>query len=261
MKVVLSDYSEESESMLCKEIKEIEMKEAEETARIAAEQAELEAELERKKKQEVEFQKKKEKLPELFARTGKEGFDNLPWGTELDFFLWLNPNAQQIESDGSILQYQFDGEQNTKIFKFYDNKLVGGVTVFSYLSEEKINDINIRLKQLYGKPSDTKDLTKRKSENLNIYGVPYPIFYTDGHIRVIWNKSATFKIQYDFTARELDDAPGLDPISKAMLEQAPKIELTYSNEKKMAEIKASDAKKKKAADAEAQKKRIDNLDL
>lgn len=227
--------------------------------------AEKKAEEERQKAERAEEERKKleEKKAALRAKARKEGgFDDMPWGTTYDDFSNFYPNAKELESDGSIARYKIESDQYTKIYKFYENTLVGGVTVYSDISDEKSNDINVGLKQLYGKPSDTRDLSKHKSESFTSYdGIPYSFSYTDYHFRVIWNKSPTFKIQYDLTAREIDDGFGVDFMTKAMINRAPEVTITYSNEQKMAAIKSNDEKKKKAADAEAQKKRVDNLGL
>ena len=242
--MILSDYSEESETMLCKEIKELEKIKAEEAARIAAEKA-----------KEEEFKKQKDELPALFAKNGKEGFDSMPWGTSIEFFLWLKPEANERESEGSVANYGIETEQNTKIYKFHEGKLVGGVTVYKNIDDQTADDINHRLLELYGKASDAKDLGGHKIENV----LGTHISYQDVHAIAIWNKSATFKIQLDVTAKQLDDYYGV--MDKAMFNQPLRYTITYSNEKKMAAIRASDEKKKKNAEAEAQRKRMDNLGL
>lgn len=244
IRLILSDYSEESETMLCKEIKELEKIKAEEAARIAAEKA-----------KEGEFKKQKDELPALFAKNGKEGFDSMPWGTSIEFFLWLKPEANERESEGSVANYGIETEQNTKIYKFHEGKLVGGVTVYENIDDQTADDINHRLLELYGKASDAKDLGGHKIENV----LGTHISYQDVHAIAIWNKSATFKIQLDVTAKQLDDYYGV--MDKAMFNQPLRYTITYSNEKKMAAIRASDEKKKKNAEAEAQRKRMDNLGL
>lgn len=226
-----------------------------ESERIAKEQAEQAALIAEEQEKQSKFEKQKKELPVLFEKSGKEGFDNMPWGTDADFFLWLKPEAKEIESEGSIVKYELELEQNIKVYKFYEGKLVGGATIYSNIDEQKGDDINHRLVELYGKPSDGKDLGGHKTENV----LGTRISYQDTHLKVIWNKSATFKVQLDITAKQLDDYYGM--MDKAMFNEPLKFTITYSNEKKMAVIKASDEKKKKAAEAEAQRQRMDNLGL
>ena len=210
---------------------------------------------------EVEHKKKIEEMKiKMKAIAQKDGgYDSMPWETTFEDFSFLYPDAKKQENEGSLVVYSRKGtaEDSEMFYKFFENKLVGGVTVFSDISDQKSTDIATGLKQLYGEPSVSKDLSKHKTETFS--GIS--LSYQDTHLLLVWNKSPTFKIQVDLTAKQLDDGYGIDFMTKAMFNQPLTITVTYSNEKKMAAIKANDEKQKKAADAEAQKKRINNLGL
>ena len=206
---------------------------------------------------EAEQKKKIEEMKAIVKKQG--GYDIIPWGTTFEEFRDLYFDAKKEENEGSLVVYSRKGtvQDSEMFYKFFEDKLVCGVTVFSDISDQKSTDIATGLKQLYGEPSVSKDLSKHKTES--VYGTK--ISYEDTHLLLIWNKSPTFKIQVDLTAKQLDDGYGIDFMTKAMLNEPTKITVTYSNEKKMATIKANDEKQKKAADAEVQNKRINNLGL
>lgn len=90
-----------------------------------------------------------------FSETRKlEGYDGLTWGTTLEEFKKLNPDAfeQSSEEDNIRNERLFfkEGKTVTRIYRFFDNKLYWGRTAYTNPSEATFMAIFENLREEYG---------------------------------------------------------------------------------------------------------------
>ena len=207
-------------------------------------------------------------LKNQFTKSGNEGYDNIPWGTTLNDFIYLNLGTKNIENEGSVLRYTRKGSANNvdMTYKFYEEKLVGGVTIYQLKADDETtgDDINHRLEELYGKPNDVKESSEHHVENI----LGTRIAYTEEHLKATWNKSPTFKILLDIRVLYGDTKKDTLNLCMWITTNLHTFTISYDNPSLSAQIAESNAKLEKAqaeakkAQEEAEKRRrMDNLDL
>ena len=86
-----------------------------------------------------------------FSQSKKfEGYDNMPWGTTLEEFKKQNPSAYDETKADNIIRneklYYKDGNSVTRVYRFFDNKLCWGRTVYEDPSEATCDAIIEKLK-------------------------------------------------------------------------------------------------------------------
>lgn len=91
----------------------------------------------------------------VFAQSKKfEGYDKLSWGTTLEEFKQQNPSAydQTNEKNRTRNEKLFykDGNSVTRVYRFFDNKLCWGRTVYINPSEATVMAVVEKLKDEYG---------------------------------------------------------------------------------------------------------------
>jgi len=232
---------------------------AEEKARI---EAEKKAEEERLAMEEAEKKK---------AIENNWVYDHMPWGTPVSDFLIERSGIKQIENEGVIERYTRDGSGDSVMtYKFYDGKLLGGVTVYNLHgddAETKGNDINQRMKELYGDPTNVKETSEHKVVTVNFLG-SHRIAYTEKHLKVTWNKSPSFKILLDVCVLIGDTKKDTFNICMYITTNLQTFTINYENPsmtKKIAEANAKlekeQAEAKKIKEEAEKRKRLDDLDL
>lgn len=211
----------------------------------------------------------KAKLKELWEKAGREGYDNMPWGTTIDQLMLIHPEVKKIKYDGVEERFSRQGSQNNVelTYRFYKGKLVGGITVYKLdypKDEETVDAINHRMIELYGNPTDVKESSEHHVEQ----NTGVRIAYTEYHGKVTWNKSSKFKILFDFCALDGDTVNDNLNIALFITVYRCTLTITYDDPSMAAQIAADDEKfkqekaaEKKRIEEENRRKRMDNLDL
>ncbi len=233
----LSDYSKDCESKLSEIVEEL------------------------KKRNAEEAEKKK-------AIENNWVYDHMPWGTSVLEVLGAHPDAKEIEREGVVERYTRKGSSgNDMVYKFYEGKLVGGVTTFYMSDEAGVNELNQRMKELYGEPNDVKETSEHHVENINFLG-NHRIAYTERHVKVNWKKSPTFNILLDVCLLDGDTKKDIQNICLFITTHLVKHIITYENPSMVKQIAESNAKfkkeqeeAKKAKDEAEKRDRMNNLDL
>lgn len=215
----------------------------------------------------------KETRETMKAKTENDGgYNDMPWGTSVDDFLSVRPDAKKIEDDGVVERYVRKGSSGSEMtYKFYNGELVGGVTVYNLNgddAETKGNDINQRMKELYGKWADVKETSEHKNVTINFLGSTHKIAYTEKHLKTTWNKSSSFKILLDVCALIGDTKNDTYNICMYITINLLTYTINYENPsmaKEIAEanvkLKKEQAEAKKLQEEEEKRRRMDNLDL
>lgn len=215
----------------------------------------------------------KKKIEEMKATVRKDGgYDDMPWGTPVYTILNARPDAKRIEDEGVVERYARKGSSGSEMtYKFYNGELVGGVTVYNLNgddAETKGNDINQRMKELYGKWTDVKETSEHKNVTINFLGSTHKIAYTEKHLKTTWNKSSSFKILLDVCALSGDTKNDTYNICMYITTNLFTYTINYENPSMAKEIAEANVKlKKEQAEAKKQqeeyekRRRMDNLDL
>lgn len=227
---------------------------------------ELEAEENRLEAERIAEEKRKsEERAATLIKVG--GYDNLPWGTTIEEFLQLVPIAEKLEDEGCLVKYSRKGstENSELIYKFFEEKLVGGETKFEPSPKDGLGDaINRRLVELYGKPNDTQKTQKHYVKKFLLLTASY----TEHHIKPVWNKSPTFRISLDICLLEGDTKKDQINILMFVSGSLETFTVYYDNPSMSSKIAASNEKQKKEKEAaqkaqeEAERRqKMDSLDL
>ena len=217
----------------------------------------------------LEWVVKEKEIGEKKEFENKGGYDHMPWGTSVRKFLDAHPEAKKIESEGVVEIYTRKGSSgNDMVYKFYEEKLVGGVTAFYNMTDETaVNEFNQRMKELYGEPNDVKETSEHHVENINFLG-NHRIAYTERHVKVNWKKSPTFNILLDVCALDGDTKKDTQNICLFITTNIVKNIITYENPSMAKQIAESNAKfekeqaeAKKAKEEAEKRERMNNLDL
>lgn len=99
-----------------------------------------------------------------------EGYDNLPWGTSVEIFKQKNPTATEEtqSSDDSENQRLFYKETDsiTRVYRFYDNKLYWGRTVYVDPDETTQAAILSKVIDTYGNFKNTNKWSEGNNEHI-----------------------------------------------------------------------------------------------
>ncbi len=164
-------------------------------------------------KREAEEKEKAEKIRKLqnrkedFEKNGSIGYDYFEWGTRLEDFLIVYPNAKNIskekykDSDYQLFEITDDKNNQKMKYYFYEKQLYAGNTLFRNVSEDKMMAINYRLQELYGKHDKYDEFANKKSHKIPFDDYGRTIDYKEEGAIINWNKSSTFIITLVVTAR------------------------------------------------------------
>lgn len=202
-------------------------------------------------------EKAKAKIKERFVESGSEGYDFMPWGTEIYDFSIIYPTAEIIMNEDEIIVYRIKDEtqKEQRLYYFFKNQLFRGQTIYNDVYDQSKSEAIIeRLVELYGYSNDTKESTESKSKSL--FGTT--VFYTQVLFKVYWKKAPTFNIEY-----ELKVLDGNDRLAIAMIvsDSLSTVTITYSNPKKDKEIDEYFDKLEKEKEAAKRKAEKDKLNF
>ena len=151
-----------------------------------------------------------------FSQSKKfEGYDNMAWGTTLEEFKSNNPSAYDQTSEDNRTRNEKlffkDGNSVTRVYRFFNNKLCWGRTVYMNPSEATLMAILEKLKDEYGTLYDFNEGNDK-----------------DCHYYVLtWYVSSNLTVMLE--AKDMYNSYGR--ISSTLLF------ITYQNDKTMFEIK------------------------
>ncbi len=104
----------------------------------------------------------------LFAQTTFEGFDGFPWNTNVSEFLKKYPSAKETTGTNQIERNERTFQRNTdsviRVYRFFDNKLYWGRTVYEDPALETEKAIVEKLIEIYGKFDDSNEWTENNEE-------------------------------------------------------------------------------------------------
>ena len=205
---------------------------------------------------------KKEKLKEQFIKSGREGYDNISWGTKKSEILSLYQNCEKLSSEDPFYPFEIYKRQGSSkdiflYYYFYNEELVQGETFYGIHNDSQLDDINKRLAELYGKPNDVKNTEEHKTTTF--FGTY--ISYTETHFLVNWIKSPTFYLDFDFSAYQGDTYEDTQNVILWIHQYPMSLTLLYKNKKVVDKALESAEKKRVEANKAEQRKRMDNLDL
>lgn len=158
-----------------------------------------------------------------FSQSKKfEGYDNLTWGTTLEEFKKQNPSAYDQTNDDNRTRneklYYKEGNSVTRVYRFFDNKLCWGRTVYYNPSEATLMAVIEKLKDEYG---SLYDFNKGKDKDCDYYVLT-------------WYVSPNLTVMIE--AKDMYNSYGR--ISSTLLF------ITYQNDKTMAEIESYEKKQR-----------------
>ena len=159
-----------------------------------------------------------------FSQSKKfEGYDNMPWGTTLEEFKNKNPSAYDKTKADNIIRneklYYKDGNSVTRVYRFFDNKLCWGRTVYEDPSEATCDAIIEKLKEEYGPLYDFNEGKDKDNE----------------YFILSWYPSTNLTVMFEL--QQIYNAYGR--VSSTLLF------ITYQNDKIMADIKNYEKQQKK----------------
>ena len=159
-----------------------------------------------------------------FSQSKKfEGYDNMPWGTTLEEFKKQNPSAYDKTKADNIIRneklYYKDGNSVTRVYRFFDNKLCWGRTVYEAPSDATYDAIIEKLKEEYGPLYDFNEGKDKDSE----------------YFILTWYPSTNLTVMFEL--QQIYNAYGR--ASSTLLF------ITYQNDKIMADIKNYEKQQKK----------------
>lgn len=226
-------------------------------------------------------------LKKKWEENGCEGYDKMPWGTTVSEFLILYPKAEH-GNEGCLEQYARYGSSDNVIlcYSFYKNELVSGITLYKNLKEEtSIEDINSRMVELYGNPTDTKNTSEHKVRNvtdaeialaneaLRMANLPYrasrkQVNYTEKHSVKTWSNSKSFNMVSDLCKLIGDTDYDTVDITLYITSNTQNMTIVYENPEFKSQIEADNKKLEQEKEAEEKRKaeeekrrRLDSLDL
>lgn len=159
-----------------------------------------------------------------FSQSKKfEGYDNMPWGTTLEEFKKQNPSAydqtnEENRTRNEKLFYK-DGNSVTRVYRFFDNKLCWGRTVYEDPSEATLMAVLEKLEDEYG---PWYDFNKGKGKDCE-------------YLISSWYPSTNLTVMFEL--RQIYNAYGR--VSSTLLF------ITYQNDKIMADIENYEKQQKK----------------
>ncbi len=175
---------------------------------------------------------KKEEIKDLFIKSGNEGYDSMPWDTEIQDFLIFYPTAEIIMNEDEFIGYRIEDEtQNEKrLYYFFKNQLFRGITIYNDVYDQsKSEAITERLVELYGYPNDTKESTDLKKSK-TLFGPT--VYYKQSLLKAYWEKTPTFNIEYELEVLDGDRSEIVWYVTTSL----STVKITYSNPKKDEEI-------------------------
>ena len=109
----------------------------------------------------------------LFAQTPFEGFDGFPWNTNVSEFLKKYPSAKETTDTDEIERNERTFQRSTnsviRVYKFFDNKLYWGRTVYEDPELETEKAIFEKLIEIYGKFDDSNEWTENNKEYFSLW--------------------------------------------------------------------------------------------
>ena len=109
----------------------------------------------------------------LFAQTPFEGFDGFPWNTNVSEFLKKYPSAKETTDTDEIERNERTFQRSTnsviRVYRFFDNKLYWGRTVYEDPELETEKAIVEKLIEIYGKFDDSNEWTENNKEYFSLW--------------------------------------------------------------------------------------------
>ncbi len=190
-------------------IKEKEKKEAEREAEREREAVEykIAIEKERVERERIGKLKDKNERKKIFEQNGSEGYDYFVFGTPIEDFLIVYPEAKEVTekkyrgSEYKIFEIKDDKQNQMMYYYFFEKKLFYGETLFRNVNDEKSMAINYRLQELYGKYDEYDEFSNTKSYKIPFDDYGRTIDYKEEGAIIKWNKTSTFVVKLEITGR------------------------------------------------------------